>query len=146
MIQAFGTEEQKKKYLTPIPRGEAIIAFAITEPDAGSDVTLVRTKAEKKGDKYVINGTKMFISNGNIAHYVLVYALTHPEEKDVHRRHSIILMETSSPGYEATKIHGKMGISAANTAELSLTNVEVPAGKPNRAGEARFLSAHGFLQ
>jgi acyl-CoA dehydrogenase len=127
MIQAFGTEAQKRRYLTPIPKGEAIIAFAITEPDAGSDVTLVRTRAEKKGDKYVINGTKMFISNGNIASYVLVYALTHPEEKDVHKRHSIILMETSSPGYEAIKIHGKMGIRAANTAELTLTNVEAPA-------------------
>lgn len=140
MIQAFGTEEQKKKYLTPIPKGEAIIAFAITEPDAGSDVTLVKTRAEKKGDKYVINGTKMFISNGNIASYVLVYALTHPEEKDAHKRHSIILMETSSPGYEATKIHGKMGIRAANTAELSLTNVEVPV--ENLIGEEK----KGFYQ
>ncbi len=126
MIQAFGTEEQKQKYLTPIPAGKAIIGFAITEPDAGSDVTMVRTRAERKGDTYVINGTKMFISNGNIAHYVLVYALTHPEEKDIHKRHSIILVETLSPGYEATKIHGKMGIRAANTAELSLTNIEVP--------------------
>ena len=64
MIQAFGTEEQKKKYLPPIPAGEAIIGTAITEPDAGSDVTLVKTRAEKKGGKYVINGSKMFITNG----------------------------------------------------------------------------------
>jgi acyl-CoA dehydrogenase len=127
MIQAFGTEEQKQKYLTPIPAGKAIIGFAITEPDAGSDVTMVRTRAERKGDTYLINGTKMFISNGCIADYVLVFALTHPEERDSHKRHSIILVETSTPGYEATKIHGKMGIRAANTAELSLTNIEVPA-------------------
>jgi alkylation response protein AidB-like acyl-CoA dehydrogenase len=126
MIQAFGTAEQKEKYLAPIPAGEAIIGFAITEPDAGSDVTLVRTRAERKGDKYVINGTKMFISNGCIANYVLVFALTNPEERDSHKRHSIILVETSSPGYEATKIHGKMGIRAANTAELSLNDIEVP--------------------
>ena len=126
MIQAFGTEEQKQKYLAPIPAGKAIIASAITEPDAGSDVTMVRTRAERKGDKYVINGSKMFISNGCIADYALVYCLTHPDERDAHKRHSIILVETTSPGYEATKIHGKMGIRAANTAELSLTNIEVP--------------------
>ena len=140
MIQAFGTEEQKQKYLAPIPQGKAIIGFAITEPDAGSDVTMVRTRAERKGDTYVINGTKMFISNGTIAHYVLVYALTHPEERDTHKRHSIILVETSSPGFEATKIHGKMGIRAADTAELSLTNLEVPVS--NLIGQEQ----RGFYQ
>jgi alkylation response protein AidB-like acyl-CoA dehydrogenase len=140
MIQAFGTEEQKRKYLTPIPKGEAIIAFAITEPDAGSDVTLVRTKAERKGDKYIINGSKMFISNGTIANYALVYAVTHPGERDPHKRHSIILVETSSLGFEATKIHGKMGIRAANTAELSFTNVEVPV--ENLVGQEK----RGFYQ
>ncbi len=126
MIQAFGTEEQKKTYLPPIPAGEAIIGFAITEPDAGSDVTLVKTRAERKGDTYVINGSKMFISNGCTAKYMLIFALTNPEEKDIHKRHSIILIETSVPGYEATKIHGKMGIRAANTAEVSLNDVVVP--------------------
>jgi acyl-CoA dehydrogenase len=126
MVQAFGTEEQKKRYLPPLVIGEAIIGFAITEPDAGSDVTMVKTRAEKKGDRYVINGSKMFITNGCLADYMLVYALTHPEEKDVHKRFSVILVETSAPGYEATKIHGKMGIRASNTAEVSLSNVEVP--------------------
>ncbi len=126
MVQAFGTEEQKKKYLPLIPTGEKMIAFAITEPDAGSDVTMVKTRAEKKGDRYIINGSKMFITNGCIADYMLVYAITHPEEKDTHKRASIILVETSTPGYEATKIHGKMGIRASNTAEVSFSNVEVP--------------------
>jgi alkylation response protein AidB-like acyl-CoA dehydrogenase len=140
MIQAFGTEEQKQKYLTPIPAGKAIIGFAITEPDAGSDVTMVRTRAERKDDTYVINGTKMFISNGCIADYVLVFALTNPDEPDAHKRFSIVLVETSSPGYEATKIHGKMGIRAANTAELSLTNIEVPVS--NLIGK----EGHGFYQ
>ena len=102
--------------MPPIPAGEAIIGFAITEPDAGSDVTMIKTRAEKKGDTYVINGSKMFISNGCTAHFMLIYALTHPEERDVHKRFSVIVMETSTPGYEATKIHGKMGIRAANTA------------------------------
>ncbi len=126
MIQQFGTEEQKKKYLPPIPAGEAIIASAITEPDAGSDVTMIKTRAEKKGDKFIINGSKMFITNGCTAHYALVYALTDPAAKNAHNRHSVILVETSTPGFEATKIHGKMGIRASNTAELSFSNVEVP--------------------
>jgi alkylation response protein AidB-like acyl-CoA dehydrogenase len=126
MVQAFGTEEQKQKYLSKIPTGEKMIAFAITEPDAGSDVTGLKTKAERKGDKYIINGSKMFITNGNLADWMLVYCITHPEEKDPHKRASIILMDTSTPGYEATKIHGKMGIRASNTTELSLSNCEVP--------------------
>ena len=127
MIQAFGSEEQKKHYLPPLVTGDAIIGFAITEPDAGSDVTMVKTRAEKKGDTYIINGAKMFITNGCLANYILVYAVTHPEEKVVHKRCSIILVETSTPGYEATKIHGKLGIRASDTAEISFNNVEVPA-------------------
>jgi alkylation response protein AidB-like acyl-CoA dehydrogenase len=127
MVQAFGTEEQKKLYLPPLVAGDAVIGFAITEPDAGSDVTMIKTKAEKKGDMYVINGSKMFITNGCLANHILVYALTHPEERDVHKRFSVVLVETSSPGYEATKIHGKLGIRASNTAEVNFNNVEVPA-------------------
>lgn len=125
-IQAFGTEEQKKRYLPPLVAGEAIIGVAITEPDAGSDVTMVRTRAEKKGDRYIINGSKMFITNGSLANYILVFAITHPDEDNVYRRFSVILIETSTPGYEATKIHGKLGIRASNTAEVALNNVEVP--------------------
>jgi acyl-CoA dehydrogenase len=140
MIQAFGTEEQKRRYLPPLVKGEAIMGFAITEPDAGSDVTLVRTRAEKKKDKYIINGSKMFITNGCLANYILVFAITHPDEKDVHRRFSVILVETSRPGYEATKIQGKLGIRASNTAEVSLNNVEVPI--ENLIGEEQ----NGFYQ
>nr|MBP7526963.1 acyl-CoA dehydrogenase family protein [Syntrophorhabdaceae bacterium] len=126
MIQTFGTEEQKHYYLPKIASGEAIIGTAITEPDAGSDVTMVKTRAEKKGDTYVINGAKMFITNGCNAKYLLVYAITDPEAKDVHKRSSIILLDTATPGFAATKIHGKMGIRASNTAEVSFNNVEVP--------------------
>jgi len=126
MVQAFGTGEQKQKYLPLIPTGEKMIAFAITEPDAGSDVTMLTTRAERKGDKYVINGSKMFITNGCLADFMLIYVITNPNEKDPHKRASIILADTSTPGYEATKIHGKMGIRASNTAELSLSNMEVP--------------------
>lgn len=126
MIQTFGTEEQKQFYLPKIASGEAIIGTAITEPDAGSDVTMVKTRAEKKGDTYVINGAKMFITNGCNAKYLLVYAVTDPEAKDVHKRCSIILLDTATPGFTATKIYGKMGIRASNTAEVSFDNVEVP--------------------
>jgi alkylation response protein AidB-like acyl-CoA dehydrogenase len=140
MVQAFSTEEQKKAYLPRLITGDAIIGFAITEPDAGSDVTMIKTKAEKKRNKYIINGSKMFITNGCLADYMLVYVLTHPEEKDVHKRFSVILVETSTPGYEATKIHGKMGIRASNTAEIRLNNVEVP--EENLIGQEK----RGFYQ
>jgi len=126
MVQAFGTEEQKKKYLPPLVRGEAIISFSITEPDAGSDVISIKTRAEKRKDKYIINGSKMFITNGCFANYMLIFCLTNPDEKDPHRRHSVFLVEVPTSGFEATKIHGKLGIRASNTAELALNNVEVP--------------------
>lgn len=126
MLQEYGTEEQKKAYLPKFVSGEAMFGFAITEPDAGSDVAGLKTKAERKGDRYVINGSKMFITNGCIADYMLVFCLTHPEEKDPHKRHSIILIDTHASGYEANKLHGKMGIRASNTAEVALSNLEAP--------------------
>jgi alkylation response protein AidB-like acyl-CoA dehydrogenase len=126
MVQAFGSEELKKKYLPPLVSGETIMGFGITEPDAGSDAAGIKTRAIKKGDKYIINGSKMFITNGCIAKYLLVLCLTDPDERDVHKRHSAILIDTDQPGYESTKIHGKMGIRASNTSEISLKDVEAP--------------------
>lgn len=140
MIQAFGSEELKKKYLPPLVSGEAIMGFAITEPDAGSDAAAVKTRAEKKGDKYIINGSKMFITNGSLAQYLLVFCVTNPDEKVAHKRQSAILIDTSSPGYAASKIHGKMGIRASNTTEVSLTNVEAPTS--SLVGK----EGHGFYQ
>ncbi len=126
MIQAFGSEELKKKYLPPLVSGDAIMGFGITEPDAGSDAAGVKTRAEVRGDKFIINGSKMFITNGSFAHYLLLLCLTNPDEKDAHKRHSAILIDTTSPGFEATKIHGKLGIRASDTTEISLSNVEAP--------------------
>lgn len=126
MIQTFGTEEQKMAYLPKIVTGDAIIGTAVTEPDAGSDITMVKTRAVKEGDRYIINGSKMFITNGCYAKYLLVYALTNPDERVVHNRFSVILIDTATPGFSATKLHGKMGIRASNTAEINLNNVEVP--------------------
>jgi acyl-CoA dehydrogenase len=140
MLQEFGTEEQKKTYLPKFVSGEAMFGFAITEPDAGSDVTGIKTKAERKGDRYIINGSKMFITNGNLADYMLVFCLTHPEERDPHKRHSVILIDTHSPGYEANKLHGKMGIRASNTSEVAFSNFEAPLG--NLVGK----EGNGFRQ
>ncbi|MBW2205987.1 MAG: acyl-CoA dehydrogenase family protein [Deltaproteobacteria bacterium] len=127
MLKGFGTEEQKKQYISPLSTGEAIMATAITEPDAGSDVTLAVTRAERDGDDYVINGTKMFISNGDVAHYMLAFCQTDPENSDRHRRHSWFIVEMDREGVEANKLHGKLGIRAHDTAEISLSDVRVPA-------------------
>ena len=133
LLGMFGTEEQKNRYLPPLVQGQAITGTAITEPDAGSDVTGAITTAVRDGDEYVINGTKMFITNGDIASYLLVFCQTDPDNPDRHRRHSFFIVETDRPGFEATKMHGKLGIRANDTAEISLSNVRVPAS--NLVGE-----------
>ncbi|MFH1122701.1 MAG: acyl-CoA dehydrogenase family protein, partial [Pseudomonadota bacterium] len=118
LLGLFGTEEQKKRYLPPLAGGEAIIGTAITEPDAGSDVTGAITTAVRDGDEYVINGSKMFITNGSIANYLNVFCLTDPDNPDRHQRHSFFIVETDRPGFEANKLHGKLGIRANDTAEI----------------------------
>jgi len=126
LIQNFGTEEQKRKFIPPVPQGEAIMGAAITEPDAGSDIFRVTTSAAKEGDAYVINGTKMFITNGSIADYLAVYCLTDPEAKSRYERYSFFLVEKDRPGFQANKLKGKLGIRASDTAEIVLNNVKVP--------------------
>ena len=127
LIIMYGTEEQKQLVLPQLVSGKAILGTAITEPDAGSDVTSATTAAVKKGDKWVINGSKMFTSNGNIAKWILVFCQTDPENPSRHERHGFILVPTDTPGFEATKIRGKLGIRASDTAEISLDNVRVPS-------------------
>jgi alkylation response protein AidB-like acyl-CoA dehydrogenase len=136
----FGTEEQKKKYLPPLVKGEWVMGFSITEPEAGSDAASVLTRAERVGDEYVINGNKVMISNGTEAKFLLVYCLTHPEETSKSKRHSILLVETDRPGYKADKIRGKMGLHASDTANIYFNNVKVP--KENIVGVER----NGFIQ
>lgn len=126
IIQLYGSNAQKGLILPQLVSAEAIIATAITEPDAGSDVTAVSTAAVKEGDHWVINGSKMFITNGNLAKYVIVYALTNPDHPSRHNRHSFILVPTDTPGYEANKLRGKLGIRASDTAELSFSDMRVP--------------------
>lgn len=127
IIDLYGTEEQKKRYISPLPKGEAIMGTAITEPDAGSDAQGVSTLARKDGDEYVINGTKMFTTNGSISDYNLVFCLTDPDNPDRHRRHSWFIVERDREGFESAKLRGKLGIRANDTAELSFSDVRVPA-------------------
>lgn len=125
-ILLFGREEQKKKYLPGLTRGEAIMGMAITEPDAGSDVSSVASVAKRTDDHYLINGNKIFITNGNIADFLVVLCLTNENEKNRSKRHSAIVVETNRKGFEASKLKRKMGIRASETAELSFADVEVP--------------------
>jgi alkylation response protein AidB-like acyl-CoA dehydrogenase len=136
----FGTEEQKKKYLPPLVKGEWVMGFSITEPEAGSDAASVTTTALRVEDEYVINGNKVMISNGTEAKFLLVYCLTHPEETSKSKRHSILIVETDRPGYKADKIRGKMGVHASDTANIFFNNVRVP--KENLVG----IEGNGFFQ
>jgi acyl-CoA dehydrogenase len=136
----FGTEEQKKKYLSPLVKGECVMGFSITEPEAGSDAAAVITRAEKVGEDYVINGNKVMISNGTEAKFLLVYCLTDPDQTQKSKRHSILLVETDRPGYKADKILGKMGLHASDTANIYFNNVKVP--KENLVG----VEGNGFVQ
>jgi len=136
----FGSEEQKKKYLPPLVKGDWVMGFAITEPEAGSDAASATTRADIVGDEYVINGNKVMISNGTEAKFLIVYCLTHPEEASKSKRHSIVLVETDRPGYKADRILGKMGLHASDTANVYFNNVRVP--KENLVG----VEGNGFIQ
>ena len=122
----YGTEEQRKKYLPPLTKGQAIMGMAVTEPDAGSDVSSVRTSANQMGDKYIINGNKMYITNGSIANFLVVLCLTDEKEISKFKRHSAIIVETDRKGFEAKALKRKLGSRASDTAELQFGGVEVP--------------------
>jgi acyl-CoA dehydrogenase len=126
LMLLYGTEDQKQLVLPKLVAGQAIISTAITEPDAGSDVTSARTTAVQDGDGWLINGSKMFNTNGNIATWLLTFCLTDPDSPSRHERHSFILIPTDTPGYKSKKIYGKTGIRASDTADVSLKNIRVP--------------------
>jgi len=125
-ILLFGNDEQKKIYLPPLTRGDGIMGFAITEPDAGSDTASAVTHAQREGDTYTINGNKVMIGNGTLGSFLLVYCLTNPDAPSRSKRHSIIIVETDREGYEADKMEGKMGLRASDTANVFFNNVRVP--------------------
>ena len=126
LIMLYGTATQKE-WLPKLVKGEAIFCTAITEPNAGCDVSSVSTTAVKENGEWVLNGKKVFATNGTVASVVLAFCLTDPENPSRHKRHSFILVPTNTKGFTATKMKGKMGIRASDTAELSLDNVRVPA-------------------
>ena len=124
-IYYFGTEEQKRNYLPPVCSGEKVSAGAFSEPDAGTDVAGYRTKAVKDGNNYIINGNKMFITNGTVCDWMIAQCITNPEEKR-HNSFSQIIVPADASGVIRNKIHGKMGIRASDTAEIALEDVTVP--------------------
>ena len=136
LLSMYGTDTQKDAVLPRLVSGDAIMGTAITEPDAGCDVTGAVTTAVNEGDSWVINGSKMFATNGTVAHFMLLFCQTDPGNESPHRRYSFILVPTDTPGFKAVKIKGKMGIRASDTAELVLKDVRVPqanlVGEPGR--------------
>ncbi len=134
-LYAWGTEEQKQKYLVPQAKGEKIATYGLTEPGAGSDVVGSRSTGRLEGDEYVLNGEKMWISLGDIADNFLFFCWTDEEKrrKRDHNGMSCFIIERGMKGFSSGTIHGKMGIRAGNTGYFALDNVRVP--QENLVGE-----------
>jgi glutaryl-CoA dehydrogenase (non-decarboxylating) len=123
-IQKFGTQAQRELYISRFVRGEYIGSFAMTEPDIGSDVAGMRCRAQDKGDYFLLNGTKMFITNGTICNHGLLYVKT---DKDAGAKGiTCLIMDYSLPGITRRKLHDKVGLWASDTAEISFEDVRVP--------------------
>ncbi|PWS27675.1 acyl-CoA dehydrogenase [Pedobacter yonginense] len=133
-LEQYGTEAQKEKYLKPLASGEKIGAFCLSEPEAGSDATSQRTTAEDKGDYYLLNGTKNWITNGSTASTYLVIAQTHPELR--HKGINAFIVEKGAEGFTIGPKENKLGIRGSDTHSLMFNDVKVP--KENRIGEDGF--------
>jgi alkylation response protein AidB-like acyl-CoA dehydrogenase len=133
-LEKYGTEEQKQKYLPRLCSGEIIGAFALSEPEAGSDATSQRTTAEDMGDYYLLNGTKNWITNGTTASVYLVIAQTNPELKS--RGINVLIVDKDTPGFQQGPKENKLGIRGSDTCSLMFTDVKVP--KENRIGDDGF--------
>ena len=134
-LMLFGSDYLKEHYMNSVLEGKKTMGLGVTEAGGGSDVSSVRTEAKREGDHYVLNGGKMFISNGQIADFFVVLARTSPppSPEKRHRGLSTFVVESSAPGFTANKLHGKLGVRATNTAELIFDNVKVP--EQNLIGE-----------
>ncbi|MEB2267457.1 MULTISPECIES: acyl-CoA dehydrogenase [Priestia] len=130
-IVVFGTEDQKQKYVKKLATGEYLGAFCLTEPSAGSDAASLKTKAERKGDHYLLNGSKLFITNGGEADTYIVFAKTNPERGS--RGMSAFIVEKTMEGFSVGKDEHKMGLHGSRTVQLHFENVQVPV--ENRLGE-----------
>ncbi len=132
-LLTYGTPEQKRRWVPGAVSGDVVLAIAMTEPGTGSDLAAVQTTARRDGDGYVINGSKMFISNGQIADLVIVVAKTDPRANPPHRGISLILVERDSPGFVRGRKLDKLGLRGQDTSELFFEDCRVPAG--NLLGE-----------
>ena len=130
-LAMFGSEELKQKYLAPTIRGEMVCSIAVTEPDAGSDVARIRTRAVRDGDEYVINGSKMYITNGTQADWICLLARTSDGED--YKGMSLIVVPTNTPGFIISRKLNKLGQRSSDTAELTFENMRVPVS--NRIGD-----------
>ncbi|WP_420582393.1 acyl-CoA dehydrogenase [Reichenbachiella sp.] len=133
-LEKFGTEEQKQKYLTKLATGECIGAFCLSEPEAGSDATSQRTTAEDKGDHYLLNGTKNWITNGSSASFYIVMAQTDVDKK--HKGINAVIVEKGMEGFTIGPKENKLGIRGSDTHSLMFQDVKIP--KENRIGEDGF--------
>ena len=125
-IKAFGTEEQKKKFLAPVAGGKVEGCYALTESSAGSDAAALKCRAELRGDRYIVNGVKNFITSGNIARYCVLAATTDPA-RGYRSIINLIVDLKNTPGFRVGKVEEKMGLLASGTAELIFEEAEVPA-------------------
>src|SRR2546429_6410677 len=133
-IWLAGTEEQKRRYLPPLARGEHLAAYALTEPGSGSDAGGMRTRAIKRGDTYVISGSKTFITGGSVADTIVVFARTDQDGDTPARNTSAFIVEKTMPGFKVGKLEKKLGIRGSPTARLLFEDPEVPPA--NRIGRA----------
>ncbi|MGG6353499.1 acyl-CoA dehydrogenase [Pseudomonas putida] len=129
-ILRFGNEQQKEQFLTPLATGAMLGAFALTEPQAGSDASSLKTRARLEGDHYVLNGSKQFITSGQNAGVVIVFAVTDPDAGK--RGISAFIVPTDSPGYQVARVEDKLGQHASDTCQIVFDNVHVPVA--NRLG------------
>jgi len=126
-ILRFGNDEQQRRFLVPLARGEQIGAFALTEPQAGSDASNLRTRARRDGDGYVLNGAKQFITSGQHAGTVIVFAVTDPDAGK--RGISAFIVPTDSPGYQVVRVEDKLGQHASDTCQIAFEDLRVPAAQ-----------------
>jgi alkylation response protein AidB-like acyl-CoA dehydrogenase len=133
-LETFGTEEQKQKFLPRLAKGEILGAFCLSEPEAGSDATSQKTTAFDKGDHYLLNGTKNWITNGSSASFYIVIAQTHPDKG--HKGINALIVERGMPGFVVGPKENKLGIRGSDTHSLMFTDVKIP--KENRIGEDGF--------
>ena len=124
-LYKFGSDEQKERFLKPMARGEMLSAFCLTEPKGGSDAGNLQTRARKSGDKYILNGSKQFITNGSTAQLAIVFAATDPDAGN--KGITAFLVPTDSPGYRVVRKEDKMGQRASDTCQIAFDDVEVPA-------------------